>query len=566
MARINNCRMMFSGMTANTGASQLKQSDMPDSANWQAVALNALALQVAMLDEKGRIAVANHAWERFFQHDETATVGVTVGSSFIDFLRAQSAQGDKNASSAQLGLEAVLAGELPEFTLDFQCHAPHQSRWFLMQISPLIESQGCVVSYQDITHRKRIEQTNAQLAAVLEATTDFVAMANDQGQVLYANRALRQIRGLDAGSTTPLGSWNDMHPDWANRKIKEEGLPLTVRAGDWSSETTVLNAAGSEVPVHQIILAHRDSAGEIDFFSTIMRNLTASQQQAAALRQAFDELKRTQDQLVNSEKMASIGQLTAGIAHEINNPVGYLHSNLSTLSQYVEDLLRMVKAYEVAMPAITDPDVKARVEQVKKETDFSFLMEDIPKLVSESREGTQRVRKIVQDLKDFAHAGNNEEWQWVDVRFSLERTLNIVHNELKYKADIQQSYEEIPEIRCLPGQLNQVFMNLLVNAGHAINENDENGQVRVSVRQMNDQVWIEISDTGCGMPPDVAGRIFEPFFTTKPVGKGTGLGLSISYSIVQKHGGHIEVESEVGHGTRFRIVLPIAGPKDDEPA
>lgn len=566
MARINNCRMMFSGMTANTGASQLKQSDMPDSANWQAVALNALALQVAMLDEKGRIAVANHAWERFFQHDETATVGVTVGSSFIDFLRAQSAQGDKNASSAQLGLEAVLAGELPEFTLDFQCHAPHQSRWFLMQISPLIESQGCVVSYQDITHRKRIEQTNAQLAAVLEATTDFVAMANDQGQVLYANRALRQIRGLDAGSTTPLGSWNDMHPDWANRKIREEGLPLTVRAGDWSSETTVLNAAGSEVPVHQIILAHRDSAGEIDFFSTIMRNLTASQQQAAALRQAFDELKRTQDQLVNSEKMASIGQLTAGIAHEINNPVGYLHSNLSTLSQYVEDLLRMVKAYEVAMPAITDPDVKARVEQVKKETDFSFLMEDIPKLVSESREGTQRVRKIVQDLKDFAHAGNNEEWQWVDVRFSLERTLNIVHNELKYKADIQQSYEEIPEIRCLPGQLNQVFMNLLVNAGHAINENDENGQVRVSVRQMNDQVWIEISDTGCGMPPDVAGRIFEPFFTTKPVGKGTGLGLSISYSIVQKHGGHIEVESEVGHGTRFRIVLPIAGPKDDEPA
>ncbi|MBT9569238.1 MAG: hypothetical protein IV085_13185 [Thiobacillus sp.] len=443
--------------------------------------------------------------------------------------------------------------------MDFLCHTSQASRWFLMQVSPLDETEGCVVSFLDITRRKVSEQSHAQLAAVLEATTDYVGMADEQGKMTYANRAFRQLRGLDTRLDSPLGSLRNIYPDWAYPPIETEALPATTLKGDWSGETTVLDSAGREVPVHQVILAHRDETGAIDFFSTIMRNLTASQQQAAALRQAFDELKQTQDQLVNSEKMASIGQLTAGVAHEINNPVGYLNSNLTTLAQYVGDLLRMVASYESAMPAVADDGIRARVEQTRRETDLAFLLEDIPKLVSESREGTQRVRKIVQDLKDFAHAGNNEEWQWSDLRNNLERTLNIVHNELKYKAEVLQSYDDLPEIRCLPGQLNQVFMNLLVNAGHAIKGS---GQVRVSARLMGEQVWIDIADTGCGMTPDVLAHIFEPFFTTKPVGKGTGLGLSISYGIVKKHGGTIEVESEAGQGTRFRVKLPVSGPEE----
>ena len=213
------------------------------------------------------------------------------------------------------------------------------------------------------------------------------------------------------------------------------------------------------------------------------------------------------------------------------------------------------------MPAVADPARREALEQAKRETDFGFLLEDMPKLLAESQEGIQRVRKIVQDLKDFSHAGDNEDWQWVDVRHSLARTLNIVHNELKYKAEVRQAYEEIPEIRCLPGQLNQVFMNLLVNAAQAI---DQRGEVGVRAWVEGEEVCVEVADTGCGMPPEVVRRIFEPFFTTKPAGKGTGLGLSISYGIVKRHGGHIEVDSEVGRGTTFRVVLPVIGPSEAE--
>ncbi|KAF0103835.1 MAG: PAS/PAC sensor signal transduction histidine kinase [bacterium] len=283
--------------------------------------------------------------------------------------------------------------------------------------------------------------------------------------------------------------------------------------------------------------------------------------QAGELREAYDALRHAREQLTHAEKMASIGQLAAGVAHEINNPIGYLHSNLGTLGQYVQDVLAVVAAFERVVEGVATPACRAGLEQAKRETDFAFLLEDIPKLLEESQEGIQRVRKIVQDLKDFAHAGDNEDWQWQDLRHCLKRTLNIVHNELKYKAEVHLECEDIPEIRCLPGQLNQVIMNLLVNAAHAI---ETKGVVRVRAWREAEWVWVAISDTGCGIPQEVIDRIFDPFFTTKPVGKGTGLGLSISYGIVKKHGGRIEVESQVGQGTTFRVGLPIEGPEDAE--
>ncbi len=555
----NSCQIMLSGVRSDISAAAPPRSHGGiEPVGWNRNIMDALVPQVALLDEHGTIMAVNRAWSEFANHMSSEEPVACTGGKYLDTLRVLVAQGNHSASDALQGIGSVLRREVARFDLDFHCHSTHQSRWFLMQVTALSETTGCLISFLDITERKQSEDTRAQLAVVLEATPDFVGMADEQGTMLYANQALRQLRGMGLQTDAPLGQWKDIYPDWVFHTIQQEALLASARAGAWSGETTVLDANGHEVQVHQVILAHHNEDGEIDFFSTIMRNLTASQQQAAALRQAFDELKQTQNQLINSEKMASIGQLTAGVAHEINNPVGYLNSNLSTLAQYIGNLIRMVESYEAAMFAVVDTSVRAEVDRVKRETDLAFLLEDLPKLVSESREGTQRVRKIVQDLKDFAHAGNNEEWQWVDLRNSLERTLNIVHNELKYKAEVLQDYETLPEIRCLPGQLNQVFMNLLVNAGHAI---QENGQVRVSAGQIEDQVWIEISDTGCGMPTDVMNHIFEPFFTTKPVGKGTGLGLSISYGIVQKHGGTITVSSEVGQGTVFRIVLPVAGPQ-----
>ena len=560
MANTDECNAPLTDLNPAGQVKAGEESDTPH-AGWQEKVLDALATHIAVLDSQGLIIAVNRAWTRFANVNGGEGQGYGAGENYLDVMRGSAERGDRSAAQALDGLNTVLAGQSPQFELEYPCHSPNEERWFLMQVSPLPENGGCVVSHVNITKRKKAEQAHSRLAAILEATTDFVGIADEEGRVLYANRALRQLRGLGLSPDTPLGVIPDNHPEWAFHAIRDEGLPEAMRTGVWDGEMAVLDQSGCEIPVHQLILAHRDEAGKIDFFSTIMRDRSVPKRQAAELQQAFDELKRTQEQLVQSEKMASIGQLAAGVAHEINNPIGYLHSNLGTLGQYLGDTLRVVAAYEAALPTMSDSMPKAAIEQIKKQTDFEFVLEDIPKLLAESQEGIQRVRKIVQDLKDFAHTGDNEEWQWVDLRHSLSRTLNIVNNELKYKAEVQQSYEDIPEIRCLPGQLNQVFMNLLVNAAHAI---DKDGQVRIKTWYQDEQVGVEISDTGCGMPPEVIGRIFEPFFTTKPVGKGTGLGLSISYGIVKKHGGRIEVDSKVGRGTTFRVVLPVAGPAEVE--
>ncbi len=258
-------------------------------------------------------------------------------------------------------------------------------------------------------------------------------------------------------------------------------------------------------------------------------------------------------QLLQSEKMASIGQLAAGVAHEINNPVGYVFSNIGSLEKYLHDFMRMLEAYEKAEAGLPEA-ARAELQRVRAEVDLSFLRRDVLSLLAESREGLNRVRKIVQDLKDFSRVGSADEWQWADVHAGLDSTLNIVWNELKYKTTVERRYGELPQVHCLPSQINQVFMNLLVNAAHAI---EVKGVVTVRTGREGEEVWIEVEDTGAGIPPENLKRIFDPFFTTKPVGKGTGLGLSVSYSIVQKHRGRIEVKSEVGRGSTFRVWLPI---------
>jgi len=271
-------------------------------------------------------------------------------------------------------------------------------------------------------------------------------------------------------------------------------------------------------------------------------------------RSLIQKLEETQNQLMQSDKLASIGQLAAGVAHEINNPIGYVYSNLGTLKKYVQDILSLLDRYEQAEPSIANTEVLALLRTTKAELDINFLKEDLRALIDESKDGITRVKIIVQSLKDFAHADTSDEWQQADLRHGLESTLNIVNNEIKYKAEVIKEYGNIQEIQCLPSQLNQVFMNLLVNAAHSI---EQRGTITIRTGQQDDEVWVEISDTGKGIAKENMQRIFDPFFTTKPIGKGTGLGLSLSYGIIQKHHGRIEVASEVGKGTTFRVCLPV---------
>jgi len=319
-------------------------------------------------------------------------------------------------------------------------------------------------------------------------------------------------------------------------------------------------------------VAAGDFSQRVDFlgeFSDAFNSMVAALAQARddlternlQLASTCEELKSTQSQLLQQEKMASIGQLAAGVAHEINNPMGFISSNLGSLGKYTERLKTFAAAVDEALASPAMPaELRERLTASRKSLKIDFMLEDIPNLLAESVDGADRVRKIVQDLKGFSRV-DAAEYSTVDLNQCLESTINIIWNELKYKAQLTREFGELPCVTCRPQQLNQVFMNLLQNASHAV-ENE--GDIRVRTFNDDGNVFVEIADNGCGIAPEHLTRIFEPFFTTKPVGKGTGLGLSISYDIVKKHGGEISVTSEVGRGTTFRVRIPLEPPEPED--
>lgn len=262
------------------------------------------------------------------------------------------------------------------------------------------------------------------------------------------------------------------------------------------------------------------------------------------------QLEQARRQLLQSEKLAAIGQLAAGVAHEINNPVGYVYSNLQSLESYLTDLFRLTDAIDSA-------ESLDSLRAIKQSIDYGFVRDDLKDLLAESREGIERVKTIISAMKDFSHI-EEEEFKPADIRRGIETTLNVVNNELKYKADVVRDFGDLPPVECIISQVNQVVMNLLVNAAHAI---DDFGQIHIRTRTEGDSVVVEIEDTGKGISPENMNRIFEPFFTTKPIGKGTGLGLSLSFNIIEKHNGRIDVDSQPGKGSCFRVTLPVRQPK-----
>jgi|GEM_PF-3547725 len=275
----------------------------------------------------------------------------------------------------------------------------------------------------------------------------------------------------------------------------------------------------------------------------------------AQLQALNTQLSQTQEQLLQQEKMASIGQLAAGVAHEINNPIGYVNSNIGTMENYMDDLLSVVRfLQELQQRDASKPELAGEIQNLIDEYDIEFLKDDCQNLLSESKEGLKRVKQIVQDLRDFSHV-DEIDWVEADLIQGIDATLNIVANEVKYKAEVIKEYHDIPKIACIPSQVNQVVMNLLVNASHAI---EDRGEITIKTWLYDDkQVAIQIRDTGVGISAENVSKIFDPFFTTKPVGSGTGLGLWLSFSIIEKHSGQLLCDSEVGVGTAFTIVLPI---------
>jgi signal transduction histidine kinase len=269
------------------------------------------------------------------------------------------------------------------------------------------------------------------------------------------------------------------------------------------------------------------------------------------LQAAYKELQATQVQLIQREKMASVGQLVAGVAHELNNPIGFVYSNVTTLEDFVRRLRGMLDVYRAV--ALPEPE-RARVQAEWDTRKIDYALKYLDSMTRGIKEGAERARKIVRDLRVFARS-QDDVWQSVDVHEELESSLTLLNHMLKDRVAVHRKFGEVPPVECIRSQIDQVFLNLLANAAQAI---QGPGAITIETRADDGIAILRISDTGPGIPPDLIGRIFDPFFTTKPVGEGTGLGLSISYEIVKKHGGDIRAESDDGAGAAFTVRLPIA--------
>ncbi|TWI76805.1 phospho-acceptor domain-containing protein [Desulfobotulus alkaliphilus] len=278
------------------------------------------------------------------------------------------------------------------------------------------------------------------------------------------------------------------------------------------------------------------------------------------LQNTLKNLKETQSQLIQSEKMASLGQLAAGVAHEINNPVGFVKSNLGTVRDYFKDIFELFDAFDSLEENLENgkntAETREEIKKIRARIDLDFIREDHQAVITESLEGMERVARIVSDLKDFSHTGKMDA-EVTDIHQCLESTLNIVWNEIKYKAEIIREFQPLPLVLCVPQKLSQVFMNILVNAAQAI---EKQGTITLKTQIQNSFILVDITDSGKGIPEDILPKIFDPFFTTKPVGKGTGLGLNISYNIMHQLGGDISAHSTPGKGSTFSIRIPLREP------
>ncbi|MBB6183290.1 sensor histidine kinase [Oleiagrimonas soli] len=392
----------------------------------------------------------------------------------------------------------------------------------------------------EVVHGGDIDLSGA--TAVLDSLPVAVIVLESDGTPCFANGPARRLAGvihsdveqglLGLIAASPMAADPDGPKDCEDRFdcATEEGRTLGVVrqwrvAGEYGHVSVTLRPARNE--------EREDRAGALE-------GKSASEQQS----------------LIHAEKLATVGQLAAGMAHEINNPICYVQSNLGTLRDYLNKLFGIL---ELSDQLVRDGEMtpQQRLEALdmrKQAADYQMIAEDLPALLEESREGVERIRQIVQNLRDFSRLDPTESFRLFDVHRAIETTLDIVRSLGGGRIRFATYFQQLPLIECNPTELNQVLMNILVNATQAV---DADGAIEIHTEASGDHVTLRISDNGSGMDAATQQRIFEPFFTTKEVGKGTGLGLSISYGIIQKHGGRIEVDSVVGQGTTFIITLPL---------
>lgn len=411
-------------------------------------------------------------------------------------------------------------------------------KWMLARYQPFHDKtedqERFLLTFVEITRRKQMEdeirESEEKFLAISDSAQDAVIVANSSGKISFWNPAATRMFGYTLADIEGKDLHQLLVPE-RYREAAKKGLAAFSESGTGNVvgktvELKALKRDGTQFPVGLSLSSVR----------------LKGEWHAVAMVRDITEQQKSREQLMQSDRLAAIGTLAAGVAHEINNPIGYINSNLNTMKKY---LGRINDRFE--NPESLNEDAKQNMDDIL--TDFGDA-------IDESVEGTNRVKQIVADLKSFSRVDRAQK-ESADLNEGIRSTLNIVWNELKYKAKVETELGDLPDLFCMPNQLNQVFMNILVNAGHAIEGND--GQITIKSWADERNIYVSIEDNGSGMPDSVQKRIFEPFFTTKDVGKGTGLGLSLVHDIVKKHGGKIEVKSQIGVGTDFVVILPLKG-------
>jgi len=404
---------------------------------------------------------------------------------------------------------------------------------------------------------KQVSQGKREWELTIDRVNDLIIRTDEQGKIRRVNRAVIELTGLSFLDLTGM-QISEVFSDLSVDMIEHNKIEIHHKP---TGRVFVLSSYcldDTEIGSGMVIAAHEYTA-----ISELNKRLSESNlelgQKSTELEKAYQDLKNTQIKVLHQEKMATVGQLAAGVAHEINNPMGYILSNLCTLDKYLTKLTDYMISHDESFSRVANPEQLSALEKKKKEINLDFILNDIGDLVRESLEGAERVRRIVSDLKGFSHQ-SKDTVELTDINRMIEGLIPIVWNEIKYKATLKRDFGGLPQIYCRQRLIGQVIINLLINAVQSI---DKQGVITLSTWHENGTVSISVADTGCGISEEIAKKIMDPFFTTKEVGVGTGLGLSISYDIIKQHGGELIVDSVLGAGSTFTVCLPVEPVSDD---